>query len=121
MKKILLIIFCCICLCGCRNKNNSSEWLFEITKISKEYGLNIIEGKIKNLSNVNCRDITIDLVASNKNKKLKNLFFTIKNPSKGQSQKIKEYIMGVDDDKKIPDLTQYDIQVSKISCTKYNN
>ena len=108
MKKILLIIFCCICLCGCTNK----EWQVSELSAEGEY-LPQLKGALKNVSNTDCEKVQINFIAISGDLEA-NGYVWIENPDVGEINYFDDIIYSDAGD--ISNLEDYKIKLVNVEC-----
>lgn len=110
MKKILFVVLCCLCLCGCEKSINGyqfSELSYEKWDgVSKAYRIN---GSIKNISNNICDGKELSVEIELKSGSIKETtYIDISNPSIGEIESFEDIVF--------TDLTNFQIKIKKVNC-----
>lgn len=109
MRKLLFLVVCCFCLCGCGNKFQTSE--FNWKKSGDLYPLYFANGSIKNNSSKNCKTLYIDLVYKNGNLEEKDLCSYYDGINSGETINIECQYSG-----DIKNIEDYKIEIKDIEC-----
>lgn len=110
MKKILSVVVCCVCLCGCEDKNVG----YQVSELIPDSGIGIaqLKGTLRNVSNNDCAEVKINVEISSGTIKTKG-YVIVDSPKQNENISFDELFFGASD---IDDIENYKIKFKSIEC-----